>query len=58
MARDSVTKDDAAALDQALRSLFRNLETRALPDSLRPDSAANLLDQLLVAPHKTRLAKA
>lgn len=58
MARDRVRKDDVEALDQALRSLFQNLQGRALPDSLRPDNPANLLDQLLSAPPRARFGKA
>jgi hypothetical protein len=58
MARDRVRKADAEALDQALRSLFQNLQARALPDSLRPGSPSNLLDQLLSAPPKARLGRA
>lgn len=57
MAQDHV-KPDAAALDDALRRLFRNLEGRALPDNLRPDKPANLLDQLLSSPPKRRTRRA
>jgi hypothetical protein len=46
MARDSVRAEENEALNLALRSLFRAFETQALPDSLRPDSNGNLLDQL------------
>jgi hypothetical protein len=46
MARDHLKAEKLEALDVALRSLFRGLEARALPDSLRSDSARNLLDQL------------
>ena len=55
MTRKLVKKDDVQALDGALRSLFRNLEGRALPDSLRADHPSNLLDQLLSAAPLTRL---
>jgi hypothetical protein len=46
MARDHLKAEKLEALDVALRSLFRGLEARALPDSLRSDSSFNLLDQL------------
>lgn len=46
MARDHLKTEKLEALDVALRSLFRGLEARALPDSLRSDSPRNLLDQL------------
>lgn len=46
MARDHLKAEKLEALDVALRSLFRGLEGRALPDSLRSDSPRNLLDQL------------
>lgn len=49
MTRKPIKRDDVQALDGALRSLFRNLEGRALPDSLRADHPSNLLDQLLCA---------
>ncbi|HKR89808.1 MAG TPA: hypothetical protein VJS38_16690 [Phenylobacterium sp.] len=55
MARKPVKRDDVQALDVALRSLFRNLEARALPDSLRADHPSNLLDQLCFVRPLTRL---
>jgi hypothetical protein len=58
MARDRVRKDEAEALDQALRSLFQSLQAKALPESLRPDSPSNLLDQLLAASSRAGLGKA
>lgn len=57
MARDRVRAEEIEALDLALRSLFRVLEAQALPDSLRPDSPCNLLDQLRdAAPEPVRPA--
>jgi hypothetical protein len=41
MARRSSTTPQAQALDDALRRLFRSLEARAVPDSLKA-----VLDQL------------
>jgi hypothetical protein len=46
MARNRVNSEEIEALDQALRSLFLGLQTRALPDSLRTNGLDELLDQL------------
>jgi hypothetical protein len=55
MARDHLKAEKIQALDAGLRSLFRGLEARALPDSLRPESLCNLLDQLRgAAPEQPR----
>ena len=45
MARTTSATDGPGALDSALRSLFRALETLALPDSVR-----GVLDQLAEDP--------
>ena len=55
MARDHLKAEKLEALDVALRSLFRGLEARALPDSLRSGRPRNLLDQLPgAAPKRAR----
>lgn len=46
MARDHLKAEKLEALDVALRGLFRGLEARALPDSLRSGGSCNLLDGL------------
>lgn len=46
MARDPMRAKKVEALDHALRSMFRSLEARALPDDLRADRPCNLIDQM------------
>lgn len=58
MARDHLKAAKLEALDIALRSLFRGLEARALPDSLRPDAPDNLFDQLQPAGFERRRRRA
>jgi hypothetical protein len=48
MARSSSNRPEEQALDDALRSLFSAVQTRALPDSLR-----HLMDRLDETPRET-----